>query len=864
MKLEDIITNHTDTTLTKQEIEFLKKEQYILNDNTPLRIVNNKHYMEWVSKKYPREVSKYILNREDIVINDYNYRAFACDETLLKRSLIKDYKGTLTCLIKHGSSIEITSDIKKILLDNKFSVSKDMTYFVYTNPSLINISLKNDYNGTIEFLRERLQTPLKEEDREELRNILINNKYALTPMDMDLAMTYHDFVYASLANDPLKTLSTRSYELLNSVKKNPDLYIECLIELENIFTSKQTKENKSKLKEMIGVFNVENELLFSCLENRDSYSTFLTNIDGAYSSIKLDDKESKRLYELLKDTKFKLSDHPNLARVNFNFFLSSLENDFDSTVRVLKKAFDEKNEEFLDDFLNNQISEEEYQRYREAILKQDILQVDSFLMYSDYRALRVLSEKDVNMAAIMLGVRYDDEKLIDIPSVHALPILKNIVDKRMDLEKSNFFEDTYFRLRNLIVEIPSYKYSNEFTPKDVEVVIKAFNEGVLSKSMLSSNYFTNSEIMEKLYINPDTKLLLEKTSFKKYLYDPKDEYKLLRILKKDNLEEHIISLKDFDRSELSLEDMLAIKFYALKVLNNNGINDYSVEVFDYSKDKATYGAEQKELKRVSLYNGHDRSVYNMIKTLHHEINHAIQFKNIEEANFDDDYDLNYYAKDEILRDILGEDYYKDNYDYVSYEFDTEFKAKLLTDAFFGLDKGETSLEESKISLSKIEGNLKYSHNVNRINSKKKSVDLDDIFIETVDKYYIELIGLNEFKRKYKSLTYEYEITKEGLRKYSVSEIVDFINKGKDKEKYLVILKNRINPNRHPECAQRDLDELNELYKAGKLNEDLAETLDIKTTRVIKGEFLKYLSYLDSHFDRITKSFAKKEDKTKKK
>ena len=150
------------------------------------------------------------------------------------------------------------------------------------------------------------------------------------------------------------------------------------------------------------------------------------------------------------------------------------------------------------------------------------------------------------------------------------------------------------------------------------------------------------------------------------------------------------------------------------------------------------------------------------------------------------------------------------------------------------------------------------------NPKKASVDLDDIFIETVDKYYIELIGLNEFKRKYKSLTYEYEITKEGLRKYSVSEIVDFINKGKDKEKYLVILKNRINPNRHPECAQRDLDELNELYKAGKLNEDVAETLDIKTTRVIKGEFLKYLSYLDSHFDRITKSFAKKEDKTKKK
>ena len=863
MKLEDILTNNSDTTLTKQELELLKKEQYIINESTPDRIVKSKNYMEWVAKKYPREVSEYILNRGNIVIDDYNYRAFSCNEELLKRSLLNNYKNTINILVKHGSAFEMSNDVKRIFLDNSFVVSNEMTYFIYNNPGLINISLKNDYKKTIEFLKEHSNILLREEDRKEFREILINNDYVLTAKDLELACVYHDFIYASLAKDPLKTLSTRSYALLDSIKDNQDLYIECLIHLENIFMSKHSKENKDKLKEMVGVFNVEKELLFSCLENKESYSIFLSNLDGAYSKVNLDDKDAKRLAKILNDNNFKLIDHPSLARVNFNFFLASLENDFDSTVRVLKNAYDNHDVEFLEDFVKDDISEEEYQRYKEVILKQDILQVDSFLMYADYRALRVLSEKDVNMAAIMLGVRYDEETLIDIPSKQALPILKNILAKKKDLVKSNFFEDTYFRLRNLIVEIPSFKYSNEFNEKDVDAVVSAFNEDILSMSMISSNYFTHKEVMDKLKINMDTKILLEKSALKKYTYDQKDEYKLLKILHKDNLEEHIVSLKDKNRSELSIEDMLAIKMYALKVLKNNGLNDYSVEVFDYSKDKDTYGCENKDLKRVSLYNGHNRSVYNMIKTLHHEINHAIQFKNIEEANFEDDYDINYYAKDEIIKEILGDEYYKDNYDYFSYEFDTEFKAKLLTDAFFGLDNGKKSVEEKKASLSKIESSLKYYHSIERIDSSKRPSDLDSIFERVVDKYYIELLGVDEFRRKYKSLTYEYEVTMEGLRKYSLEELVEFINKGEDKDRYLAILKNKINPSRDKKF-QDNLEELNKLYWQKRISEEVARELSLSKTSSAKEEFNKYLSYLDTHFDRITKVFSRRSVTSKKK
>ena len=144
MKLEDILTNNSDTTLTKQELELLKKEQYIINESTPDRIVKSKNYMEWVAKKYPREVSEYILNRGNIVIDDYNYRAFACNEELLKRSLLNNYKNTINILVKHGSAFAMSDDIKRIFLDNSFVVSNEMTYFIYNNPGLINVSLKND------------------------------------------------------------------------------------------------------------------------------------------------------------------------------------------------------------------------------------------------------------------------------------------------------------------------------------------------------------------------------------------------------------------------------------------------------------------------------------------------------------------------------------------------------------------------------------------------------------------------------------------------------------------------------------------------------------------------------------------------
>ncbi len=865
MKLEDVLKNNSDTPLSKEEIEILKREQYILDSSTPSRVVNNKSYMEWVSKKYPREVSDYLLSKDSVRINDYNYSAFACNEELLEKSLSYNYEYTLSCLIKHGCKLSVNNNIKSILKNKGFVINNNMAYFAHQNPWLINVSLNNNYEDTLDFLKQHLNIPISSEDREEFREILKRHNFVIDINSIEVACAYHDLIKVSLEKDAIETLYVRAYQILKAIKDNDELYIECLIRLEEIFTNPHSEEEKKKIIEMLGVFNIEPELFFSCLENKHAYKNFLNNIEGSYIRVLLSDNDSKRLYELLKDTNFKLSNYPRVANINFNFVLASLSNDFDGTARVLKEAFDRGDMEYIEQFTSHEISDEEYARYKEVILNHDILNVDSFVMYADYRALRVLSEIDVNMAAIMLGVRYDEETFLDIPSHYAMEILKNILLKKNELDKSNFFEDTYFRLRNLILDIPRNRYSNEFKEGDIDLILDAFKDGTLAMSMLSSNYLTRQDILDKLNVNHHTRVLLEKTTFKRYLYEQKDEQYLLKIMKKEeSLEDVIVSLQHKKRSELTLEEMLAIKMYALKVLNKNGVGDYSVEVFDYSKDKDTYGCENREHKRVSLYNGHDRSVYDMIKTLHHEINHAIQFKNIEEANFDDDPDINYYAKDEILRDILGEDYYKSNYDWVSFEFDTEFKAKLLTDALFGLDNPNKSLDEKMAQLEKIESSLKYSHSIKRVDKDKKSMNLDDFFIKIIDKDYIDLIGLDSFKKKYKSLTYEYKIDENGIRKYSVEELSLLMNNANedDKKRYLIVMKNQLNPSRNKEW-EKNINVLEGLYLKGTIGEDILIELGISSIGEVKKECYRYLGYLDSHFDRIEKSFSKKKNNNKK-
>ena len=114
------------------------------------------------------------------------------------------------------------------------------------------------------------------------------------------------------------------------------------------------------------------------------------------------------------------------------------------------------------------------------------------------------------------------------------------------------------------------------------------------------------------------------------------------------------------------------------------------------KNAKKTGAEYSNLtKSVMVYNYMDGTMGDKIDIVHHECAHAKQFKNIKEMNVSEDDDILEYAKDHLLRLILGEEYYYDSYDKITYEFDANFKGKMETDIIMGKELIEHEYGEFK-------------------------------------------------------------------------------------------------------------------------------------------------------------------------
>ena len=114
------------------------------------------------------------------------------------------------------------------------------------------------------------------------------------------------------------------------------------------------------------------------------------------------------------------------------------------------------------------------------------------------------------------------------------------------------------------------------------------------------------------------------------------------------------------------------------------------------------------------------------------------------------------------------------------------------------------------------------------------------------------------------MTYEYKIDENGIRKYSVEELSLLMNNANedDKKRYLIVMKNQLNPSRNKEW-EKNINILESLYLKGTIGEDILIELGISSIGEVKKECYRYLGYLDSHFDRIEKSFSKKKNNNKK-
>jgi len=773
--------------------------------------------------------------------------------------LLSDYDNTIDVLIRNGARIYDIGKIKDILIDKHFYIEEGMMdYFVHVNPELINISLATDPYSTIAFLNKN-RVLMKPEDREEFKKLLRDIDYVVTPSDLNVPLMYHDALRVSLENDEMVTLSTRVWHTLDAIINDDDLYVEYMARLEKNLTSKCDDEDSYYIDEMMYALNFDASLLFECLSTREGAINFLDNLNRCPINIKLDDIESLELFNMLRDMKYSITnkkEHPHLLERNINFLLASLENDYDGTVEFLKDRHSKGDISFLNEVAKENISDAEYNRYKQILIKNNFLAKgkDPFYLYLDHNALMVLSEIDVNKALMVMGLLY--EPPLVIPARSGAIILKNILDRINEIDKNYIFDDLYFRLMPSI-EMVAKRSKSGASKQEANYVIEAFNKGILSMSFISSSYFGNDEVMSKLDINEDVKKILKKMSSKFYKYNRDDEDTLLKILNKNSLQEVIMPLEEKKRKDLSIEEVVAIELFGIKTLQENDLN-YRLDLFGYSDDYDELGGENNEEYYIELYNGHNRTVYEMIKTIYHEVNHAIQFRHVSEANFYEDEDIIEYAKDEILKAKFM-NYYEDNYNSISFEYDTDMKAKILTDALFG----DFYVSEDYLTYIHLQSNYSKSRlrNLNTRSYSVKNAYLDVLFDKVISSLNID----EEFLKKYKCLTYEYNFNEKRVRRYTISELVEIITSSIDEEekkKYLVVLKHSLDPRRNSNYKE-NRDELLKLDSEGKLPQYLAHDINLYNPIIAsKKECLKYFNYLDENFDRIKKLLSKKHRKSK--
>ena len=242
-------------------------------------------------------------------------------------------------------------------------------------------------------------------------------------------------------------------------------------------------------------------------------------------------------------------------------------------------------------------------------------------------------------------------------------------------------------------------------------------------------------------------------------------------------------------------DIAIIRLYGQKLLMDNKLfarkifmNKYSVSDFN-----DTLGDYEANFDNINLYVSKFPNIEKLFETVIHEIRHVIQFDYIRHADIDKDSDVDIYSKDAYLRDVLGRDYYTDNYENISYELDAEFNAyfakysmkkkshvkllKLPINAFYNKVIREVSIIErdnlkfEKYGMRKYNGNLYF---------------LSDLFDQVIISQYEKSEDVNQFintiNSKYPIFMYEYSITKDDIHKKSILELVNgLINAENEKE-----------------------------------------------------------------------------------
>ena len=270
-----------------------------------------------------------------------------------------------------------------------------------------------------------------------------------------------------------------------------------------------------------------------------------------------------------------------------------------------------------------------------------------------------------------------------------------------------------------------------------EEFIKACSDCNYSLSSLPEGIVCEKGFLSKVfYDDKEVNFVLSEIHSNKP-YTRENELKLLEYLNSDfkTLEEHLVSIGDKKRNAMSILEVMALEYYGKKVLKENLVDDnYSINAFIYSEDSRGAHSDSTRHIYISDYNC---SVKSLLHTLHHECSHAIMHRIVYDGDVTMDEDIEVYSKDLVLRDLLGEEYYKDNYNVISYEFDADFRAYSLDSKLFKNKKSfnykvndlyERMMEKD---IEYAEKNIMYNKSLYR-EYNGKLYSLDELFLKVMN------------------------------------------------------------------------------------------------------------------------------------
>ncbi len=597
-------------------------------------------------------------------------------------------------------------------------------------------------------------------------------------------------------------------------------------------------------------------------EYLENYSSFLLSLEknflrtinllkGTYSlklSKKFFSKETAdHILNLFSESKFTLKQNEiHLLSYSPLLIISCLRYNFSKTLDYIIKHKKNINE-FVTDIEIDSIEYTDSLIIEELICNKFTLTKDNYtLMYNSPTFLIASLECDFERTIDTLTIMKESD-ILKLESHIAKQLINTLF-----IEKEKKFEKLPIVLKKTIIN-----YLNETRTYDIDYTIDLVTKGFIPLTCLPTEVINSDMEFWKLAGNYSFHTKFEECQPNASICNT--EKQILTLLGSDYsncscIEDalRLMQSKGLRRERMSIFELLAIQVFAAKELHKEGIQKkIDISAFDFFNGyRGSCGPDY-----LNLYiTFEDESIYHMIATLLHEIEHAIQDKNVLECKINKDFDIDLYSKDKILTMILGKDeYYYAKYSCISYEYDAEIKSHIKAAAILNLF---TSNPDGSVNIEEVAKDLvDYSIQLNNEDnqyyqdaSRDRGYTLDELFEREMFK--LMLNNKNYFDSlvaTFPIIHYEYIISKNYFFRKSIADLINDIDNCSSKKDigiYYNLLKNRLDLKREPDDnIEENLQEIIQCLNDANYNNITRKILNKLARTQIDKDRSKYKSYV---------------------